>query len=110
MTTLTHTSNSSNLLPKMPIHLGHWLVHIGIILAVVGIVAGFWQVVDDVRIQADRRMQEVSARHQALMRCEWEPSIQSRESCRVRVPHSGQQAPLASMTSEINPPVNMAYR
>ena len=110
MATFTNTFHMSPAMPKVPSRMGAWLVYGGAVLTLLAILTGFWQVVDDVRLQADKRLHDITARHEALIRCEWEPSAQARQSCRLRVPRQGPQAPLASMTEDVNPPINMAYR
>ncbi len=94
-----------------PMGLAQMLLYAGIVLTLLGVMMGFWMVLNDAKVQAERRGQDAAQRHEALTRCEWSASAHERDSCRADVSaRLGASPALASMTSETNPPVNMAYR
>lgn len=102
----------SPIVMQAPMGLAQMLLYGGIVLTLLGVMMGFWMVLNDAKLQAERRDQDAAQRHEALARCEWASTAHDRDTCRADVSAriGGISPALASMTSEINPPVNMAYR
>ncbi|MFY9478382.1 MAG: hypothetical protein WAQ08_12115 [Aquabacterium sp.] len=70
----------------------------------------FYGVMQDAVHSAEKRLRDASEREVAFSRCDWKIGSQARNECRAALAGSQQQAELPSLSSDIEPSLNLAYR
>ena len=73
------------------------------------LLAVFYGVMQDAVHSAEKRLRDASDREIAFSRCDWKISSQARNECRAALTGS-RQAELPSLSSDIEPSLNLAYR
>lgn len=100
-TTVSKPDDDASLMPYLfyTVLLALWIV----------LLAVFYGVMQDAVHSAEKRLRDANDREIAFSRCDWKISSQAHSECRAALAGT-QQAELPSLSSDIEPSLNLAYR